>query len=403
MIPAQRQNRGSRICVYHPPFPARTEGWSFVVPLIDLPGYYSVHREAILSRIDAVLQGMRLFLGPETQALESEFAAMTGAAHAISVGSGTDALLLALQACGIGPGDEVITSAFTFFATVEAILLTGARAVFADIERDTFCLDPVAVETAITPRTRAVLPVHVFGRAARMDAIGEVARRHGLMIIEDACQAHGARYRDQGCGTLGRAGCFSFYCTKNLGAFGEGGMVTTNDPAVAEAVQAARNHGYAADRSRHLTVGRNSRLDEIQAAILRYKLQGLEEANALRRTKAAAYRAALADCPLEFPEDPPDGEHVYHLFVVRAPERDALASWLGREGIATARHYAVPCHRQPALADCAEARVSLPATEAAAEEVLALPFFPEITAAQIEQVADAVRRFYRDGGRRGHA
>ena len=374
-----------------------------LVPLIDLRGYYAVHRQAILDRVDAVLQGMRLFLGPETQALESEFAAMTGAAHAVSVGSGTDALLLALEACGIGPGDEVITTAFTFFATVEAILLTGARAVFVDIEPDTFCLDPAAVEAAITPRTRAILPVHVFGRAARMDAIGGVARRHGLTIIEDACQAHGATYQGAGCGALGRAGCFSFYCTKNLGGFGEGGMVTTNDAAVAEAVRAARNHGYSADRSRHLTLGRNSRLDEIQAAILRYKLQGLAEANALRRTKAAAYRQALAGSPLLLPEDPPEGEHVYHLFVVRAPLRDALASWLAHEGIATARHYAVPCHRQPALADRAEARVRLPVTEAAAEEVLALPFFPEITPEQIDLVTDAVRRFYRDGGHGGHA
>ncbi len=367
-----------------------------MVPLIDLPGYYAVHREAILERIDAVLRGMRLSLGPETLGLEAEFAALTGTDHAVAVGSGTDALLLALQACDIGPGDEVITTAFTFFATVEAILMVGARVVFADIDPDTFCIDPVSVEAAITPRTRAILPVHVFGRAAPMDAIADLAHRHGLTVIEDACQSHGATYRGRGCGSIGRAGCFSFYCTKNLGAFGEGGMVTTGDPAVAEAVRAGRNHGYSPDRSRHLSIGRNSRLDEIQAAILRYRLQGLREDNAVRRHNAELYRQALAGTPLIPPEDPPAGEHVYHLFVVRAPARDALAAALACEGIATARHYAIPCHRQPALAGLPEAQVSLPVTEAAAEEVLALPFFPEMTQAQVGRVAAAVRSFYRD-------
>lgn len=368
-----------------------------VVPLLDLRGYYAAHRPAILERVDAVLQGMRLFLGPETTAFEAEFAAMTGAAQAVAVGSGTDALILALEACGIGPGDEVVTTAFTFFATVEAILIIGAHPVFADITPETFCIDPAAVEAAVTPRTRAILPVHVFGRAADMDAIGEVARRHGLAVIEDACQAHGAQYRGRGCGAMGRAGCFSFYCTKNLGGFGEGGMVTTNDPAIADAVRAARNHGYSDDRSRHLSVGRNSRLDEIQAAILRYKLEGLAEANVQRRRKAALYRQALAGTPVRVPGDPPEGEHVYHLFVVRAPRRNDLAASLLQQGIGTARHYALPCHRQPALADRPESRVHLPATEAAAEEVLALPLYPEITEAQIEEVTDAIARFYKDG------
>ena len=263
-----------------------------MIELVDLKRQYSSLREQIIPQIEHVLSGMQLNLGENVQRLEEEFASYIGSRHAVGVGSGTDALVLALKALEIGPGDEVITVAHTFFATAEAILLCGARPVFVDIEPDTYTMDASRVEAAITPRTRAILPVHLYGQPADMDAITALARRHGLFVVEDACQAHGATYRGRRAGTLGDAAAFSFYCSKNLGAYGEAGMLVTDDEAIATRVQMLRNHG-GKEKYRHAITGMNSRLDELQAAVLRVKLPHLDEWNVARRGGAAQYDREL--------------------------------------------------------------------------------------------------------------
>jgi dTDP-4-amino-4,6-dideoxygalactose transaminase len=366
------------------------------VPLVDLKIQYQAIKDEVLAAVADVFEGMQLFLGPNTRAFEAEFAAYCHAAHAVGLNSGTDALILGLRAAGVGPGDEVITVSHTFFADTEAPALIGAVPVFVDVEPDTWNLDPTKLEAAITPRTKAIVPVHLCGQPADMAPIMAIARRHGLFVLEDACQAHGADYRGQRVGAIGDAACFSFYCSKNLGAFGEGGMLTTNNPEVAASVRRLRDHG-SDRRYEHAAIGTNARLDEVQAAILRVKLRHLDEYNAGRQAAAAAYGAALAGTGLELPTVRPDRTHVYHLYVVQTERRDALKEYLGARGIATGVHYPIPGHLQPAAKPWSKGPGSLPVTEALTGKVLSLPMYPELTRDQVAYVADAIRAFYAAG------
>ncbi|MDX1502958.1 MAG: DegT/DnrJ/EryC1/StrS family aminotransferase [Thermoanaerobaculia bacterium] len=365
-------------------------------------------KHEILPVVEEVLASQRFILGPEVEAFEAEVADYCGAKHAIGVSSGTDALLVALMALGVGPGDEVVVPPFTFFATAGTVARLGARPVFVDIEPDTFNIDPERLETAITRRTRAVIPVHLFGRVAAMDAVNEVACRHDLPVIEDAAQAIGADSHGRSAGTMGAMGCFSFFPSKNLGGYGDGGLVTTHDAEMAETVRKLRTHGLEG-RYRSRLLGGNFRLDALQAAILRVKLRHLEEFTEGRRTAAERYRqlfrdAGLAaeegavlpedDGPVVVPEEPADGRHVYHQFVIRALDRDLLERHLGEAGVASAVYYPVSLHQQEVFAELGYREGDLPVSERAAGEVLALPMFPEITAAQQERVVGEVERFY---------
>jgi dTDP-4-amino-4,6-dideoxygalactose transaminase len=325
------------------------------------------------------------------EAFEQAFATYCGAQHGVGVASGTAAVHLALLACGIGAGDEVITSPHTFIATVEAICRSGAAPVFVDIDPATFNLDPYRLEAAISPRTKAIIPVHLYGRPVDMDAILAAARRHGLRVIEDAAQAHGARYRQRRVGAFGDAGCFSFYPGKNLGAYGDGGMVVTDDATIAARVRTLRDHGRSG-KYEHATLGFGERLDALQAAVLGVKLRYLDEWNARRRRAAARYCDLLANAGIALPTSADDAESVYHLFVVRVPERDRILSALQAVGIGAGIHYPVPVHRQAACAHLGYARGAFPHAERAAHEVLSLPLYPEITDAQLREVSNALTR-----------
>jgi len=358
------------------------------IKLVDLQRQYQTIRKEVLVALDATLSGMELFLGPNVRAFEREFADYCGAAEAIGVGSGTDALYLALRACDIGPGDEVITVANTFIATVEAIVMAGARPVFVDVDAETATMDPRQVVAAITPRTRALLPVHLYGQAADMNPLQIIAQEYGLYLIEDASQAHGARYNGRPVGTLGDVAAFSLYCSKNLGAYGEAGIVTTNDPTIAERVRMLRDHG-SCERYHHDFLGMNSRLDEIQAAILRIKLRRLGDWNQLRRSHAAIYSSQLAGVAT-LPYERSDTEHVYYTYVIQVDDRDALRSALDAQGVQTGIHYPIPLHLQPACAAFACPQGSLPVTERLAGCILSLPMFPELTRSEIDWVCACI-------------
>jgi dTDP-4-amino-4,6-dideoxygalactose transaminase len=365
------------------------------IPFQDLPLQIRELRGELDPAIDAVLRHGQFILGPEVPAFEQAWAEFCGCRHAVGVGSGTDALQLILRALGIGPGDEVITVANSFIATAEAISYTGARPVLVDCERDTCLIDPAGVAAAITPRTRAIMPVHLYGQPANVPALSALAHKHGLALVEDAAQAHGATLQDgRPCGALGRAAGFSFYPGKNLGAFGDGGAVTTDDEALARQLRLLRNWGSVV-KYQHEVQGYNSRLDTLQAAVLNVKLRRLAAWNENRRTVAGWYRAALSDCPdLTLPVEAPwTGRHVYHLFVVRfhGRDRDAIARKLSAAGIQTVAHYPVPIHRQPAYAELGYAAGAFPEAEQAAASVLSLPMFPEMTPDQVAQVAAALR------------
>lgn len=363
------------------------------IPLVDLRTQYAQIRDEILTAIASVLDSMHLLHGPQQRAFEEEFAQYCECREAIGTSSGTDALELALRALGIGPGHEVITQPNTFIATAEAISAVGARPVFADVDEHTAGLNPAQLEAQITPRTRAVIPVHLYGRPADMLPIVAIARAHGLAVIEDACQAHGARLGGEAVGALGNIACFSFYYSKNLGAYGEAGAVTTNDPALAERVRLLCDHG-ATVRYHHEVIGRNARLDEIQAAILRIKLQYLERWTSQRRTHALTLNAGLADTSLRLPVFGGDGVYdTFHLYVVRHPQRDRLRSFLEERGIATGIHYPVPIHLQPAYAGLGYAPGSFPVAEQWANQCLSLPMFAELTVEQIERIVAAVHEF----------
>lgn len=369
------------------------------VPIFATKPQYLALKAEIDAAIAEVLDVNFFILGRFLEAFEREFAAWLGAAYVVGVGNGFDAIQLALRACGIGPGDEVITVAHTAVATTVAISATGATPVFVDIDPVTYCMDPAAAEAAITPRTRAIVPVHLYGHPADMGRILDLARRHNLQVIEDAAQAHGARYQGRLCGTLGHAGAFSFYPTKNLGAYGDGGAVVTNEAQVAHTIRLLRNYGWAEGRRYYSALkGVNSRLDELQAAILRVKLRHLDAWNERRRAIAARYAGALAGLPdLVLPREQPGAYHVYHLYVVRTPHRDALQQHLRARGVGTQVHYPVPVHLQEAYQDLGYRPGSLPETERAAAEILSLPLYPELTDAQIEHVCASVREFFATG------
>jgi dTDP-4-amino-4,6-dideoxygalactose transaminase len=362
------------------------------VPFVDLRKQYAPLKDEILSGIGKALDGMQLFLGENVQQLEKEFAHFCGAAHGIGVGDGTVALQIILRAMGIGPGDEVITVSHTFIATVEAILLTGAKPVFVDIDPVTCLMDVSQVEAKITSKTKAILPVHLYGQTVDMDPLLEIAARHGLKVVEDACQAHGAEYKGRKAGSLGDAAGFSFYFSKNLGAYGEGGFISTNDADLAARIRMVRDHGSGI-RYHHEMIGLNGRLDEIQAVVLRAKLPHLADWNTLRRDHAARYTELLKNMPLKTPYEGTGNRHIYHLYVIQTAQRDQLQAYLKEQGIFTGIHYPVPNHLQKAVNYLGYKPGSLPVTERVAGEILSLPMFAELTDEQIDYVAAHVGKF----------
>jgi dTDP-4-amino-4,6-dideoxygalactose transaminase len=369
------------------------------IPLVDLVAQYEALKPELDNAILGALDGMQLYLGRNNRAFEQEFARYCGARECIGVGSGTDALHIALRALGIGPGDEVVVPAHTFFATAEAVALTGATPVFADVDPVTRCLTAETAAPAVGERTRAVIAVHMHGQIAEMAGLRDLTQRRGLALIEDAAQAHGAEYAGRRAGALADVACFSFYFSKNLGAYGEAGAITTNDAALADRVRIIRDHG-SRERYRHEAIGLNGRLDEIQAAVLRVKLPYLDAWNERRRVLAGLYDEALQDTPVEIPTTVEPSRHVYHHYAVLAPHRDDLAAHLRDRGIGTGIHYPVPCHRQPAMVGEGAPRSPrqqdvLPVAEHIAAHVLSLPMYPEMTEMQVEEVAAAVREFYR--------
>lgn len=353
--------------------------------------------EACRTQIDAALArvctGGRYILGEEVKAFEEEFAQYIGVKHAVGVGSGTDALHIALAACGIGPGDEVITVSHTAVATIAGIALTGATAVLVDIDPQTYTMDPKCFEAAITPKTKAVVVVHLYGHPAEMDVLVALARKHGLKVIEDCAQAHGALYKGRKVGSLGDAAVFSFYPTKNLGAIGDGGAVVTNDASLADRCRQLREYGWSKDRVSQIQ-GWNSRLDELQAAILRVKLKHLDTDNDSRRRLADGYGRLLKDAGLVLPTENPDCRHVYHLYVVRSSRRDALKEALLKSGVQALIHYPVPVHLHPGFKNCARISGSLAQTESAVKDILSLPMYPQLSQEDLLKTVEAIKETY---------
>jgi len=363
------------------------------IPLVDLKAGFVPIKNEVMKAIEDVLGEMHLYIGPNCQAFENEFASYCGTKYAVGVGSGTEAIQFALLACGIKEGDEIITSPHTFFATVEAISCIGAIPVFVDIDPATYNINPGSIKKKITKKTKAIIPVHMYGQMAEMKSIMEISRRHGIHVIEDACQAHGALYNDVKAGAIGNAGCFSFYFTKNLGCYGEGGMVITNDEKIYEQVRLYRNHGHKS-KYEHSVVGYNGRLDEIQAAILRIKLRHLDEYNRKRREKAALYNSLLKDTPLILPGETPNKVHIYHLYVVRAKNRDDFQKYLSEKGIGTGIHYKNPVHLQTALRGLGYKRGDFPEVEKTCDDILSLPIYPELADMDIKYISEEVKEFY---------
>jgi len=360
------------------------------VPYLDLKAQYQSIKSEIDAAISRVLESCQFVLGSEVAAFEQNFAKYCGTAECIALNSGTSALHLALLAAGIEPGDEVITVPFTFVASVAAVLYAGARPVLIDIEPRSFTMDPAAIEAAITPRTKAILPVHLYGQPADMDPIMDIARRHGLIVIEDAAQAHGAKYKGRAVGSIGDMACFSFYPGKNLGAYGEGGAVTSNDPEYAHAIRMLRDWGQ--DRKyHHVLRGYNYRMEGFQGAVLGVKLRHLDQWTEARRRIVRQYNDLLAHSDVETPVEMPWAQHVYHVYTVRSNDRDGLQAALTGEGIQTGIHYPVPVHMQPAYADLGYGPGAFPHAETAAKQVLSLPLYPELSAQAVAQVAAAVK------------
>jgi len=362
------------------------------VPLVDLQAQYAAIKEEIDSAVGRVLNHCGFIMGPEVEAFEKAFADYCGTEQAVGVASGTAALHLAVMACGAGPGDEVITTPFTFFASGEAISQSGARPVFVDIDPQTYNIDPDRIEDAITPRTRAIMPVHLYGQPAEMDPILEVARRHGLKVIEDAAQAHGAEYAGRRAGSIGDLACFSFYPSKNLGAYGDGGMVTGSDPELMAQVRKQRDHGRVS-KYEHDQLGWGYRLDALQAAILGVKLRHLDDWNAARRDRACRYTELFADVEVVTPVALDHVKHIYHCYVIRTPRRDELVEHLKKEGTGVVIHYPLPLHLQPAYEDLGYKMGDFPVSEACAAEVVSLPMFPELTDEQQQRVVSQIKGF----------
>jgi dTDP-4-amino-4,6-dideoxygalactose transaminase len=358
--------------------------------MVDLAAQYRALRPEIDAAVAKVFDNAQFILGPAVASFEREFAEFCRTDEAIGVNSGTSARHLALLAAGVGPGDEVITVPFTFVATVAAIEYSGAKPILVDVEPEFLTMDPAKLEAAITPRTKAIIPVHLFGQPADMDPIMAIAAKHNLMVIEDACQAHGSEYNGRRCGSIGQLGCFSFYPGKNLGAYGEGGAVVTSNPALAKKIRLLRAWGEET-RYEHKYRGFNYRMDGVQGAILGVKLRHLEAWTEARRRHAAEYARQLADTTAELPRERRDVRHVYHLYVVRLQQRDAWRDRLTDAGIQTGVHYPIPVHMQPAYRDLGYSSGAFPVCEQASREALSLPMFPELTRAQIGEVALALR------------
>jgi dTDP-4-amino-4,6-dideoxygalactose transaminase len=367
------------------------------VPLLDLKAQYAPLREELLAAITRVCDSQRFIMGPEVEGLENALAACLDVSHAVGVSSGTDALLMALRALDVGPGDEVVTTTYSFFSTIGSIVRIGARPVLVDIDPATFNLDPAAVAAAMTPRTKAILPVHLFGQSAELAPILDAAARAGVAVVEDAAQAIGATYHDRAVGGWGTIGCFSFFPSKNLGAFGDAGLVTTSDEALAHRLRLLRNHGME-PKYCHTLVGGNFRLDALQAAVLGVKLPHLSAWSAARQRTAARYRALFEQAGLggivAAPAEAPGRSHIYNQFVVRVPERDALRRHLATRDIGTEVYYPVPFHLQECFADLGYRAGAFPHAERAAQESLALPIYGELTEAQQAWVVESVRAFY---------
>jgi len=366
------------------------------VPLLDLQAQYRPLRDELIAAMTRVADSQRFIMGPEIDQLESELARMLGIRHAIAVSSGTDALLLALMALDIKAGDEVVTTTYSFFATAGAIVRLGARPVLVDIDPVTFNIDPDQTAAAITPRTRAILPVHLFGLSAEMDPIVDVANRAGIPVVEDAAQAIGASYKSRPLGGIGAFGCFSFFPSKNLGAFGDAGLVTTNDDAIAKRARLLRTHGMEPKYYHHV-VGGNFRLDALQAAVLRVKAPHLAAWTNARRANAARYYAMFKDARLDgaitLPFEPPDRVHIFNQFVIRTPERDALKRHLDEQGIGNEIYYPVPFHLQPCFANLGYRRGAFPHAELAADQSLAIPIYGELSSDQQQAVVEAIAAF----------
>jgi dTDP-4-amino-4,6-dideoxygalactose transaminase len=359
------------------------------VPFVDLKQQYLSIKNEILAAVADVFESTQFVLGKEVVAFEQEFAALCGTANAVAVNSGTSALHLALLAAGVGPGDEVITVPCTFVATVAAVGYTGAKPVFVDVDPVTYTMDPALIEAAITPKTKAILPVHLYGHPADMDQILAIARKHGLTVIEDAAQAHAAEYKGRRCGSIGDLGCFSFYPGKNLGAYGEGGLVTTSNPDYLRTIRMLRDWG-AEKKYQHVLKGFNYRMEGVQGAILRVKLRYLEAWTESRRSHAAAYNRLLAESGFVLPTETPGNRHVYHVYAVLSPQRQQVIDSLTAQGVQTGIHYPYPVHLLPAYSDLGYTAGDFPVSESVAAQELSLPMFPELTSTQLEAVAQAL-------------
>jgi dTDP-4-amino-4,6-dideoxygalactose transaminase len=369
------------------------------VPFVDLAAQYRTIAAEIGEATSRVFQNADFILGREVNLFEEEFATFCESRYAVGVDSGTSALELALRAYDIGPGDEIITAANSFIASALAISHAGAKPVLVDVDPYTYTMDVASVESAITPRTKAILPVHLYGHPAHMDPIWQLADKRGLVVIEDACQAHGTRYKGRRTGSLGHAAAFSFYPGKNLGAYGDGGMVVTNDRAVAKRLEMLRNYGQK-EKYQHMFRGYNRRLDTLQAAVLRVKLKYLEKWNAARRWNAVLYHKFLEGCGVVLPGEAGGAESVWHLYVIRTEQRDVLREHLISQGISASIHYPIPIHLQPAYRDLGYKRGEFPVTESCAQQLLSLPMYAELTQGQIEYVAKTTCDFMsarRDG------
>lgn len=364
------------------------------IPLLDLKAQYATIREEMRQAVDKVLEGGAYIMGPEVKKLEQEIAEFCGVKHAIGVANGTDALLLTLKAAGIGPGDEVITTSFTFFATSEVVSQLGATPVFVDIDPKTYNISVDQIRSKITEKTKAIIPVHIFGQPAEMDQIMEIAKEHNLFVLEDAAQAIDAEFKGKKIGNWGHAGTFSFFPTKNLGGYGDGGMIVTNDDKIAEKVRLLRVHGCSPKYYAKM-IGYNSRLDELQAAALRVKLRYLRKWNDARREKAAIYDKLLQDVPVVTPYHGENRRHVYHLYIIQADDRAGLMNHLKEHGIATGIYYPVPLHRQEVYQSLGYPEGSLPVAEGMAERTFAIPLYPELTQEDQEYIANTIRNFYK--------
>lgn len=363
-----------------------------MIPLVDLKAQHSRIRDELDAAMAQIVDASSFVMGPAVKEFEADFAAFCNSKFAVGCSSGTSALHLALAALDIGPGDEVITMPHTFIATIEAVSQCGAKPVLVDIDPKTYNMNVELLEQAITPRTRAIIPVHLYGHPTDMGPLMEVARKHGLKVVEDCAQAHGAEYKGRKVGTIGDIGCFSFFPAKNLGAFGDAGAVTTNDQALAKRISLLRNHGREA-KYEHDMIGFNERIDTFHAAVLRVKLRYLAGWNDSRRRNAKLYDEALESAAVEKPVEKEWAKHVYHLYVVRHPSREALQAHLKQSGVATGIHYPLPLHLQPAYRFLGHKEGDFPETEKAAKEILSLPMYPELTEEQVSTVAVAIKGF----------